>query len=173
MKVVLHDCASASVKGTVPRSNRSAFSNSRPSTDVVAGHATGVSGVSVPAASSAVAVIVFIAEPGGNWPVSALPASAGSFEETARISPVPGRTTTMCVGRVCPAAAASAAFWTAGTSVVFSGVPGWGSTAAISRPSSPMASSAATTETVKPGVPVSCSWKARCSPDRPSTSPSA
>jgi hypothetical protein len=33
---------------------------------VVPGQATGLSGVSVPAASSAVAVIVFIADPGGN-----------------------------------------------------------------------------------------------------------
>ena len=117
-------------------------------------------------------MIVFMAEPGGNWPASALPASAGSFEETARSSPVPGRNTTTCVGRVWPAAAASAAICTAGTSGVCTGVPGSGATAAISRPSSPMDSSVLTTETVNPGVPVSCSWKARCSPDRPTWSPS-
>ena len=123
--------------------------------------------------SNAVAVIVFIDEPGGNWPASALVASAASFEETARISPVPGRTTTMCVGRVCVAAAASAAFWIAGTSGVWSGSPGTGSTASISRPSSSVSSSELTTRTVKPGVPVSCSWKARCRPDSPSWSPAA
>ena len=139
MKVVLHDCAKASVNGTVPRSNWSWFSNSRPSTTVVPGQATGVSGVSVPADSSAVAVIVFMLEPGGNWPASALPASAASLEETARISPVPGRTTTRCVGSGWPATAASAAFWTAGTSGVCTGVPGTGVDGARSRrPSSPV-----------------------------------
>src|SRR3712207_7668207 len=52
---------------------------------------------SAPAASSAVAVIVFIDEPGGNWPARAFVGSATSLEDTARISPVPGRTTTTCV----------------------------------------------------------------------------
>ena len=46
----------------------------------------------------------------------------------------PGRTTTRCVGSCWPATAASAAFCTAGTSGVCSGVPGSGATAAISRP---------------------------------------
>src|SRR4051812_25653970 len=98
MKVVLHDCAKALVSGTVPRSNLFSFWNVRPSTVVVPGHGTGVVGVSLPAASRAVAVIVFMLEPGGNRPDSALPELAASFEETARISPVPGRTTTRCVG---------------------------------------------------------------------------
>ena len=102
MKVVLQDWANATRSGTVPRSNWSSFSNSRPSTTVVPGHATGVSGVTAPAESSAVAVIVFMLDPGGKWPVSALPASAAAFEETARISPVPGRTTTRWVGSVLP-----------------------------------------------------------------------
>src|SRR3954471_18225674 len=98
MNVVLQDCAKASVSGTVPRSNLSSFSNSRPSTTVVPGQATGVSGVTAPADSSAVAVIVFMLDPGGNRPESAWPGSAASFDDTARISPVPGRTTTRCVG---------------------------------------------------------------------------
>src|SRR3712207_9185153 len=85
MKVVLQDCAKASVNGTVPRSNWSAFSNSRPSTTKVPGQATGVCGVSVPVASSAVALIVFMLEPGGYWPVNALPAAAASLEGTAPI----------------------------------------------------------------------------------------
>src|SRR3712207_7635695 len=52
-------------------------------------------------------------EPGGNWPAKAFVGSAASFDDTARISPVPGRTTTMCVGNCCVATAASAAFWIA------------------------------------------------------------
>ena len=66
MKVVLQDSAKASVSGTVPRSNWSSFSNSRPSTVVVPGQGTGLSGVSAPAVSSAVAVMVFMLDPGGN-----------------------------------------------------------------------------------------------------------
>src|SRR5947209_7223102 len=114
MKVVLHDWANATVGGTVPRSNLFSFWNWRPSTVVVPGQATGVLGVTLPAARSAVAVIVFIDDPGGKWPVSALPGAAAAFEDTARISPVPGRTTTRCVGSGCPATAASAASCTAG-----------------------------------------------------------
>ena len=132
-----------------------------------------MSGSSAPADSSAVAVIVFMLDPGGNCPASALPASAASFDETARISPVPGRTTTRCVGRCCPATAPSAAFCTAGTSGVCSGLPGSGATDSISWPWSPVSSSVLTTETVNPAVPASCSWKARCSPDSPSWSPAA
>src|SRR5687767_9802993 len=113
MNEVLHDCANASVNGTVPRSNWSSFSNSRPSTVVVPGQGTGVCGVSAPADSSAVAVIVFIDEPGGNWPARAFAGLAASLDDTARISPVPGRTTTTCVGSDCVATAASAAFWIA------------------------------------------------------------
>src|SRR3712207_244489 len=173
MKVVLHDGAKASVKGTVPRSNWSWFSTSRPCATVVPGQGTGVVGVRSPADSSAVLVIDFMLDPGGNWPESAFPAFAGSLEETARISPVPGRTTTRWVGRVSPATAASAAVWTAGTSVVVTGSPGTGSTEPISRPVSAVLSSELTTDTVNPAVPVSCSWKARCSPERPSWSSAA
>src|SRR3954447_21750499 len=97
MKVVLQDSAKAVVSGTVPRSNWSSFSNSRPSTVVVPGQGTGVSGVRVPAPSSAVAVIVFMLDPGGNWPDSALAGLAAWLELTARTSPVPGRTTTRWV----------------------------------------------------------------------------
>lgn len=173
MKVVLQDCANASVSGTVPSARSCAFLNWRPSTDVVPGHGTGVSGVSTPADSSAVDVITFMLEPGGKRPLRALPGSAAWLEDTARISPVPGRTTTTWVGSFCVAAAASAAFCTAGTSGVCSGVPATGSTEPITWPSSPVPPSARTTETVKPGVPASCSWKARCRPDRPSWSPAA
>src|SRR4051795_7770978 len=126
MKLVLQDCANASVSGTVPRSNWFSFSNSRPSTVVVPGQGTVVSGVTDPADSRAVAVIVFMLEPGGNCPRSALPGSAAVFDETARISPVPGRTTTMCVGSCWVATAASAAFWIAGSRGVCPGVPGFG-----------------------------------------------
>src|SRR4051794_4088441 len=108
MNVVLQDWANASVSGTVPRARSCAFLNWRPSTVVVAGQGTGVSGVSTPADSSAVDVITFMLEPGGKCPLSAFPASAAALEDTARISPVPGRTTTTWVGRVCVAAAASA-----------------------------------------------------------------
>ena len=90
-------------------------------------------------------------DPGGNCPASALPVSAAAFDETARISPVPGRTTTRCVGRVCPATAASAAFCTAATIGVCRGLPGSGATDSISWPWSPVFSSVLTTETVKPG----------------------
>src|SRR3954453_15161407 len=98
MKVVLHDCAKASRKGTVPRSNWSSFSNSRPSTTVVPGQATGEAGVRVPADRRAVAVIVFMADPGGKGPHGGLPVSAAVFGDAARISKVPGRTATRWVG---------------------------------------------------------------------------
>src|SRR4051812_37385977 len=93
MKGVLQDSANASVSGTVPRSNWSSFSNSRPSTTVVPGQTTGVCGVTVPADSRAVAVMVFMLEPGGYWPDSALAGLAASLELTASTSPGPGPTT--------------------------------------------------------------------------------
>src|SRR5689334_25404216 len=98
MNVVLQDWANAVVSGTVPRSNLFSFSNSRPSTVVVPGQGTWASGVTTPAPSSAVAVIVFMLDPGGKRPARAWLGSAAWLEETARISPVPGRTTTMSVG---------------------------------------------------------------------------
>src|SRR5690242_5881842 len=100
MKLVLQDWANASVSGTVPRSNLFWFSNSRPSTVVVPGQGTGVVGVILPWARIAVAVITFIDEPGGKSPSRVCEALAVALDETARISPVPGRTTTRCVGRV-------------------------------------------------------------------------
>src|SRR3712207_5838355 len=151
MKVVLQDRAKAAVNGTVPRSNWSAFSNSRPSTTRVPGQATGVCGVSVPVASSAVALIVFMLEPGGYRPENALPAAAASLEDTATISPVPGRTTTRWVGSCWVATAASAAVCTARTNGVCTGSPGTGSTASTSRPASPVDWSGLTTLTVNPG----------------------
>ena len=126
MKVVLQDCANATRRGTVPRSNLSSFSNSRPSTTVVPGQATGVSGVTVPAESSAVAVIVFMLDPGGKWPGSALPESAAAFDETARISPVPGRTTTRWVGGPGRRPRRRPRSGRPGTSGVWTGVPGFG-----------------------------------------------
>ena len=110
----------------------------------------------------------------GTVRLSALPASAAAFEDTARISPVPGPHDDQ-VGRqgLRRPTAASAAFCTAGTSGVCTGVPGTGSTDAISCPLSVVLLSVLATVTVKPAVPASCSWKARCSPDRPSWSPSA
>src|SRR3954453_15983429 len=151
MKVVLQDSANASVSGTVPRSSWSSFSNSRPSTVVVPGQGTGLSGGGAPALSSAVAVMVFMLEPGGNCPDRAPAGLAASLELTASTSPVPGRTTTRWVASGWPATAASAAFCSAGTSGVWTGVPATGSTVASSRPVSPVDSSVLTTETVKPG----------------------
>src|SRR3712207_9247687 len=98
MNVVLQDSAKASVNGTVPRSNWSAFSNSRPSTTTVPGQATGVCRVSVPVARSAVALIVFMLEPGGYRPGNAPPAPAAPSVGNATVRPVPGPTTTTLVG---------------------------------------------------------------------------
>src|SRR4051794_41819139 len=116
MKVVLHDCANAVRNGTVPRSNWSSFSNSRPSTTVVPGHGTGESGVSVPAVSSAVAVIVFMLDPGGEWPGSAVPVSAAAVEGTGGVSPGPGGAAARGGGGVRPATPPAAPVRTGGGS---------------------------------------------------------
>ena len=76
------------------------------------------------------------------------------FELTARISPVPGRTTTMWAGSERLATAASAAFWIAVSRVVWIGVPDSGSIRSRSR----LVPSAATASTARPGLPASCSW---------------
>ena len=169
MKVVLHDCAKASREGHGAQVELVLVLELAPLDDGGArARRPGCPGVSVPVESSAVAVIVFMLEPGGNWPFSALPASAASLEETARISPVPGRTTTRCVGSCCAGDGGVGGVLQRGDQRRLQrACPAPASTAAISRPSSGVPSSVLTTDTVNPGVPASCSWNARCSPERP------
>ena len=156
------------MNGTVPRSNWSSFSNSRPSTTVVPGQGTGVSGVTAPAVSSAVAVIVFMLDPGGKRPAQRVAGVGGLVggdgEDLPRARAGRRRGAWAASGRRrrrrrrsgSPARSASAAARRApaSTDVDLPALVGGVLVGADDR-------------TVKPGVPVSCSWKARWRPERP------
>ena len=94
----------------------------------VFGQATGASAVSLPLDSTPSAVTVLNVEPGGSCAVSARSRSPpfGPFA-TARIAPSLTRTATRAERSVCPARAASAAFWVRTSSAVRIEVPGFAS----------------------------------------------
>ena len=118
-KVVLQDCAKASVRVTEPRSTSSWFVIGRLlPTWTSRGHGRMVDGV-MPESSSPVAVTTLNVEPGGYTPDSARLNPGLAALATARISAVVTSTTTIAVGREAPDTASSAARWTAGSMVVW------------------------------------------------------
>src|SRR4051794_41075801 len=124
---VLHDSAKSVWNGTLPRTSPPAFLNVRPATVSVFRHGVTVSGVTAFFCSSPNADTTLNVDPGGTWPVKAvLTAPPSGPLLTASTDESLTRSATSALGSFSVATAASAAFWTAGSRVVRTGLPGAG-----------------------------------------------
>ncbi len=125
-KAVLHDLAKSVRNGTVPNSKLFEFLNDRPSTLNVFGQATGPSRLTAPASSRPRPLTILKVEPGGTCAAkarfSALPPLA-----TATSAPSLIRSATRAPRCLTVASAVSAAVCVITSSVVRTGVPGFGS----------------------------------------------
>ena len=148
----LHDTANA-LSSVPPHASPLAFCRVKPSIVALVWIGNSVASLAIPACSAAVAVMIFIVEPGGCTAEKAMPAAASSAPVRGFITAIPA---------YWPPSEATAARSSAGSIVVLTGLAWRGAAvASVRRPAS----------SVPPSRPTSRLWKIRSRPSSPILAP--